>query len=314
MEETEAEEIQPIVPFKLKTIDGKTFNSKRDLNGRVSILAFWRLEQDQSMALLDELMELRTAFPEDEVNIVTIISGKASTLKAKKVVKEKGLTFPVLLEPDRNVYASFGVIVSPTTWFLDAEGNKQLSYPGHRRDFATTSKAHIEFLLGQISEEEHASRIKKRAAPRTHGTVGAPVRYRFAMRHLEDGNRQAAKEQLRLAWDAEPPMIEAGVDLGLLLLQDEKLEEALSILKEAAKLLPEDSRAQGALGLALIRSGEMQEGEFLLRKALRSGLKEPLFFYEMGRLSELDGDAVEALHFYKQGLKLSVDAEDLEAN
>ncbi len=303
------EESSRMAPFKLKTLDGKTFDSKQQLNGRVSIVVFWRVGQDRSLKLLSDLVELRAAFPEDELNIVTILSGKTDPPEAQQIVNELDLRFPVLLEPERNVYAAFGIIVSPTSWFIDANGTMQLTYPGRRRDFLTTAKAHVEFLLGRISEEEHASRIEKKAAPRSSGTVGAPIRYRLAKRHLNKGEREAAQEQFLLAWEEKPPFAEAGVDLGILLLEDAKPTEALQVLKEAAELLPDDPRAQGAMGLALIRSGEAKEGEILLRAALANGLNEPLFFYEVGRLSELQGARDEALNFYKTGLKLSIDTK-----
>ncbi len=303
-ETSETEGATRVVPFKLKTLDGKTFDSNRELKGRVSILAFWRLEQKKSMLLLEQLMELRAAFPENELNIVTILSGEIDPGKARTFVDEKGLTFPVLLEPTRNVYAAFGIIVSPTSWFIDADGNQRIAYAGYRRDFSNTAKAHVELLLGRISEEDHASRIEKKVAPRTSGTVDARVHYRFAKRHLENGDSEAYQDELRQAWKAEPRMAEAGVDLGLLLLQDGKLEEALPILMEAARLLPDDPRANGAKGLALIRSGETEEGAELLRSALKNGLEGALFFYEMGRISELQGDQNEALGFYRAGLEL----------
>ncbi len=92
-----------------------------------------------------------------------------------------------------------------------------------------------------------------------------------------------------------------------MLLQEGENEKARAILERAVELAPEDRRAMGAKGVALIRLGKTEEGADLLERALEHPLAEPLFYYEMGRVSESRGSIGEASHYFRTGLELVVE-------
>jgi Tfp pilus assembly protein PilF len=298
---------EAIAPFQLRTIEGDIFESKAKLTGKVTLLTVWRLDQKYSDRLLRDLVELRKEFSEKEVNIVTFICDEDDVARIKQVVSELRGDLPVLLDPDSRVWAAFGARVCPSCWFIDAELVERFAYPGHRRDFREVARANIEFLLGRIDDEERTARLDRKVAPPTSGTVSASVRYKLALKLLRSGSRDAARKQLEQAWQMEPRVAAAGVDLGLLLLEDREDEEALAILEQAAELLPDDPRAPGAKGAALVRLGSEDEGGRLLREALERDLAEPLPYYEMARLSESRGQEQDALRYYKRGFELMLE-------
>ncbi len=297
---------EPVAPFKLKELGGRTFDSKKELPGRVTILSFWRLEQKHSRRILKDLAKLHEEFASEGVGIVAVICEEPDSTQVEQVVAELKLEFRVLFDPDRSLYSALGAKVCPSSWFIDREGSQRFAYAGHRRDFPLVAQANIELLLGRISEPEREARLERKAAPPSRGTVGGPVRYRMAHRLLKEGKRDAGKEQLLQAWQGEPQHATAGVDLGLLLLEDGENEQALELLEQAAELVPEDPRATGAKGLALIRAGRTDEGQNLLRQALESDVAEPLFYYEMAVLSESQGATEEAYRYYKRGFQLMI--------
>jgi tetratricopeptide (TPR) repeat protein len=239
------------------------------------------------------------------VEVVTIVAGPTDRARVGQLAEELGVTFPVLFDPNRSLYAEFKVIVSPSTWFVDGRGELQFAYPGHRRNFLQVARADIEQLRGRISEQERQRRVLSGAA---HSAgieeMGPAARYRLARRLLAKGNLQAAEKQLRQAWEREPRFAEAGVELGLLLLEQGRNQEALAIAEQAAAMSPDEPRAMGAKGLAYIRAGRSKEGRRQLREALERGTREPLLFYEMALLSESLGQADDALRYYKRGLEL----------
>jgi len=110
--------------------------------------------------------------------------------------------------------------------------------------------------------------------------------------------------QLESAWEGDPPIVEAGVKLALLLLEQERDAEALKILERASDLAPDNLLASGAKGIALIRTGREQAGAELLNHALQQDVTEPLFYYEIARLNERSGAPDAALHYYRKGLEL----------
>ncbi len=304
VESVGVEATEAVAPFVLKDINGKTFDSSKQLIGKVSVLSFWRLEQQYSMKLLMDLAKLDKEMGPAAPNIVTIVSGDTNVAEIKKIVADYGIKFPVLLDPERSVYGAFGVRVSPSTWFLDKKGQQQFEYMGYRRDFGTVLKADSEFLLGKISESERKDRTTQRKAPPSTEKAGTTVRFRLAQRLLDQGKVEQAKTTLREAWEGEPPVVAAGVELGMLLLKEDKVSEALELLDKVTAAAPDNARAMGAKGLALVKSGRGQEGEKLLAKALEANVNEPLFYYEMALYRESSGAKDEACGYYKRGLKL----------
>ncbi len=293
-----------VAPFRLKGLDGSEFDSEVELAGRVTLVSYWVPGQDRATRCLKNLADLQEEYAGQGVSIVTFVSGEVDRSEVEESVRELELQFPVLLDPDRSVHAAFEIIVSPSFWFVDANQVRHFKFPGCRRDFPIVARANIDFLLGTISEEEREERIERKKAPRTKGTLGAPVRYRLAKGYLERGNRKAAMREFTKAWEMEPPLVAAGVDLGLMLLQDGENEAAGAILERAVELAPEDPRAMGAKGVALIRLGNTEEGADLLERALEHELAEPLLYYEMGRVSQSRGSFEEASRYFRTSLEL----------
>ncbi len=293
--------------FQLATLGGETFDSEQRLSERVVLISFWRPNQSRSARLLAELERLRVDFSgAADVEIVSVVSGDVDLDQARELVEGMHLGFPVLLDPERTLYGAFEVIVSPTSWFVDARGVQRFKLAGYRRDFPEVARAHLDVLLGKISEQRHIAQLA-RAEPRSPKHPVRPfARRRLALKFLERGKDEAAKVQFRLAWESGPDGAPAGVDLGLLLLREGEAEEAMEILSEVAELLGNDARAIGAKGLALVRVGRPDEGVPLLAQALEAEVPEPLFYYEMGRHKEQEGALGEALQLYKQGLELTV--------
>lgn len=302
-----ADEPARLLDFSLESLDGQTFASTRALSGRLALVAFWRTGQKHSLKLLEDLVKLRDELPEGEVVIVGVVSGAAVQADIKAIVDELGVDFPVLLDPDRRLYGQLRVIVSPTTWLVDEEGVLRFSMPGRRRSFATTARANIEFLRGRISEAERVKRTtQQHGVYKRLDSKGNKLHRRLARRLLASGKRKAAMEELRLAWETEPPLPEAGADLALLLLQDGRDAEALALLEQVLLRSPDDPRALGAKGVALIRTGHEQAGADLLRAALEREPAEPLLYYEMGRLSEGAAATDEARGYYRRGLEAAL--------
>ncbi|MCP4039571.1 MAG: hypothetical protein GY733_21690, partial [bacterium] len=160
---------------------------------------------------------------------------------------------------------------------------------------------------------DDAGRSKRLRPARRQGAgpaiAGPATRYRLALRLLEKGRREAALTQLRQAWEGNPPLVDAGVKLGLLLLEDARDREALKILERASELAPGNALASGARGAALVRLGQEEDvGAELLRRALEGSVTEPLLYYEMGRLSERSEAPDEARRYYRKGLESTLGA------
>ncbi|MBI5095236.1 MAG: redoxin domain-containing protein [Candidatus Hydrogenedentes bacterium] len=292
--------------FSLKSTDGQSFDSTKEFNAPASIIAFCRLEQEYSEALLKDLQGLYSEVQSKGVRVAAIFSGDADPAKVAELKKRLDIQFPLLLDSDRATYGKFGVIVAPATGFVDGKGVLRFYYANYRRDFPDTARANVDLLLGKISESERADRTKPKAAPEANSSR-AGAHYRLGLQLLKAGMREEAEKELNQAWNSEPRSADAGIELGLVLLQENKNEEALKALTDAAKLAPDSAKAGGARGVALLRTGKEDEGKALLEQAIGQSVKTPLLYFEMGLWYEKHGMADKAAASYRKGLEIALE-------
>ena len=69
---TARDEVVAVEPFALQGLDGRVFDSAIELPGKLTILSFWRLEQEYSRRLLLDPSQLRAEFAKERVNIVAL--------------------------------------------------------------------------------------------------------------------------------------------------------------------------------------------------------------------------------------------------
>ncbi|MBW2243609.1 MAG: redoxin domain-containing protein [Deltaproteobacteria bacterium] len=291
--------------FQLMTASGQSFDSA-ELEGKLAVISFLRLGQSRSALLVEDLERLHQEFKDDGLQIIAIASGETDRAGVEQLTRDLKVSFPILLDPDRTVYRSLGVIVSPTSLFVDS-GTIRFSYPGHWPDFASVARADVEFLLGRISQAEREERVRKKMKRSPKATVRGGPRYRLACRLLAQGKVKEARQQLELAWNAKPRVVAAGVDLALLLLDEGKSQEALELIEQATEISPDDPRVLGARGMLLIRSGAVDAGIGPLQRAIERGVPDPVFYWELARLSEERGNPEDALYYYKAGFRLMLD-------
>lgn len=295
--------------FALKDAAGTAVDSATLLKGKVGIVTFFRLDQDYSNEVLTDLEELKLDFNTDDLRFVGILSGSSQTEKAGALAEELGVTFPVLMDPDRSVYSAYKVFVTPATYVIDKSGKIRFYKPSHPSNFLEDLRLDTSLLLGLISEELHASRMAGTGNSVSQEMDAAQAHIGLGKQLLRRGDRQGAIDRFRLAWGGEKKSIEAGRRLGMLLLEDHQDAEALTVFSELAQLAPDLPTVQGGFAVALIRNGEEAKGKDLLKSTLEKSPDEPYLYYEMGLLAERDGDGLQAIGYFKKGLETALSRE-----
>lgn len=295
--------VEDTIPsFELRTVDGRKFDSAKRLKGRVTVVVFWRLGQKYSEPILRDLQALYDERADDGLEVVAICAGDVASGAVAAVADKLGVRFPVLVDPERIAYGRFGVIVAPVTGFVDDRGTLRFYYPSYRRDFPSTARAHVDFLLGKMTEAKHSERVRPRASVKENFNRAEP-RYRLGLQFLRRGDTDSARELLVKAWEADEPFVAAGVELGLLLLREGRDEEALKILREVEGKAPQDPRMLSGKGVALLRTGREEEGKEILERVVERRPKDPMPYYELGIWFERHGDYEEAARLFKAGLE-----------
>jgi tetratricopeptide (TPR) repeat protein len=117
-------------------------------------------------------------------------------------------------------------------------------------------------------------------------------------------SRKASEIKLRAAIEADPAAAPAYNDLGVLLLQTGRVQEAVAQFERAAALKPDFAAARASLGGALARLGRLDEALVQLHQALASDAAYAPAHYNLGLVLGRRGDAQGAIREWRSALSL----------
>jgi peroxiredoxin len=116
--------------FQLKDIDGNTF-SLSDFKGKVVVLEFFASKCGPCKPQLMELREIRSAYPEDQVKIISVSFDPRAD--SEEVLRDlaKNLSVTWIMARDTISIADvYGADMAPTTYLIDRAGNIRYVSPG----------------------------------------------------------------------------------------------------------------------------------------------------------------------------------------
>ncbi len=117
------EEGNTVPDFQLMTIDG-TVIKLSDMRGKKVILNFWATWCPPCKAEIPHMQDFYEAQDKNMVELLAInlTSSEKNTQSVKEFVKERNLTFPVLLDQDGDIGSRFQAITIPTSYLIDSKG------------------------------------------------------------------------------------------------------------------------------------------------------------------------------------------------
>ena len=122
--------------FELKTIEGKRFSLRDELARNPVVLAFFKVSCPVCQYAFPFLERLYKAYGNKNVRLVGVSQNNAKETAA--FMKEFGVTFPVLLDPQDKypVSNAYGLTNVPSIFWIDPDGEIQVSSVGWvKKDF-----------------------------------------------------------------------------------------------------------------------------------------------------------------------------------
>jgi peroxiredoxin len=134
--------------FILPDLDG-TPNRLSDHRGKVVLLSFWATWCPPCRAEMPSMEKLYQAYRERGLAILAISNDVSGRSVVEPFVREGGLTFPVLLDSEGDVFTQYGVRGLPTSYVVDRRGRIVSGEIGARDWSRGAARDAVDRLLGE---------------------------------------------------------------------------------------------------------------------------------------------------------------------
>lgn len=138
-------ELQKAPSFSLPRLDGNTVHLE-DFSGKVVYLDFWGAWCPPCIEEVPHLVSLYNTYKEKGLVIVGVSLGD-SKRSLEHFVKEKQVTYPVVLGDDKIIEDYRGIVFLPTAFLIDRKGFMR------RKLFGYKEKEELEQLILPLLEE-----------------------------------------------------------------------------------------------------------------------------------------------------------------
>lgn len=283
----------PAPSFRLQNVSGKE-DSLEARRGRPVVLLYWRPGQLFSEQAAAALAELHGRFASAGVDFLSLVHVDEQSPDVKGAAAK--LPFPVLLDPAREVYGSYGLFVLPTIVVLDKEHRVKACLASFRRETA----GEVDDLLSSLLGRKARAKAAAPAAPARTEPPGLVLGRKL----VEDRRYEEALPLLKEAVsDADPAFSsEARLLTGRALLETGRAEQSRVELEACIKSPSCPRQAKTFLGKALLDLGKADAAETVLKEASMLNPEASLPRYYLGQLYEKSGRKDEALALYRKAL------------
>jgi tetratricopeptide (TPR) repeat protein len=288
--------------FSLTTVDGEII-SLAHYRDKIVVLIYWRTNQQRSLLALKDGQEVLDRYENKGVKVLSVTTDTAHPDNIKTIMIDNHIRLPVLLDPDRQVYGSYGIWVYPTTIVIDRAGKFVYGLPGHALTYRNALEGHLRYILGEITEEEMEEKVYPHEKHIDEAILKAHRRYNLALWFTSSGLLVEAMEAAKTSIDAAPDYADPHMLIGYLYLERGEADHALNAFREALRLNPLSNDAKTGLGTILILKGEPERAIELLTEAATNNPYPQMTYYELGRAYELKGEPDAAAEMYKKAIK-----------
>ena len=214
-------------------------------SARANVFVFVRSGQDHSEQVLRQLAQLDAETKGKAVRLVAIVSGDEPADAVRVLVRETGVTFPVLVDAGDAFYGEMGVSLHPSAGIANERHELVAYQPFRKLNFLDAMRGRVQLALGELDEARLAAILDPPPAPTAVNRAAA--RLNLARKLLVAGAVDAAIESARAAVVLDPSLAGAHAVLAEALARRGSCDEAGRESEEAHRLEP-DVKVASACG------------------------------------------------------------------
>jgi tetratricopeptide (TPR) repeat protein len=186
---------------------------------------------------------------------------------------------------------------------IAAEGDRIVVTDGETAWYPESDQVVLDFSVSEIASKAGPIARKRAEAARVKETLSAEEWYALGF-DLEVTSPDEARDAYRRALELDPHHAGAHINLGRLLHEAGRLEDALGHYRLALQAHPDDSTAAFDLAIALEDVGRTNEAIHAYEQAIRSDPKLADAYFNLARLYEITGKRAAALRYLSKYRRL----------
>jgi tetratricopeptide (TPR) repeat protein len=186
---------------------------------------------------------------------------------------------------------------------IAAEGDRIVVTDGDTAWYPESGQVVLDFTVSEIATKAGPIARRRAQVARVEETLTADEWYALGF-DLEVTSPEEARDAYRRALELDPHHAGAHINLGRLLHEAGRLEDALGHYRLALQAHPDDPTAAFDLAIALEDAGRIGEAIDAYRQAIRSDPKLADAYFNLARLYELAGKRAAALRYLSKYRRL----------
>jgi tetratricopeptide (TPR) repeat protein len=236
----------PVANVEMGTLRGGKARLLGDANA--TVLVFFRPNQERSLAGLKELAECQKGFAGKPVHWVAIVSDSVPADRASAVIRDTGISAPVLVDAGDALYGSLGVVLHPVVVIVGRDHKLAAFEPFNSVRYCAIVSARIQRVLGEISEEELQQVLASPRAAEGSDAHGAR-RYRALAEALfKAKNYEKALENARRSLERDNTLAPTHALLGDILAAQGNCADAAAAYRRALAIDGANGAAKEGIG------------------------------------------------------------------
>ena len=270
---------------------------------RVAVLVFWRPNQPFSTEALKDLDQIRKEFSQRGVEILAIVEETGQPAPSRESVKALGISYPIYLDPARQVEEAYGVIVFPSTGIVGGDGRLKFYLPSRNSNYQEIVRGRLKVELGLMTEKDFAQRMKQIGEDLGGERVQADEHLKIGLRLSRQGKSKEALRELKQAAALDPDLMDVPLALGYAHLESGETRVAQREFEWVLERYQASPGAKLGLGIITARAGNLDKGIHMLKEAIQINPDPVKGYYELGLAYENKGDLKEAMQAYKWAVR-----------
>ena len=289
--------------FTLNDIDGRQVSLS--MQDKTVVLVFWSTWSAKSSMALKRMEDYYKKYGGRGVVVIGInVDSQAinsdDVQRIKGIVKDLGITFPVLVDKELRTFHEYDVIAFPSTMVI-VKGEIAYELPG----LPLIGTEEMFDYLAQLAGEPARTKTVSVYQPRHDAVADTNLAKRF----VDKKQYAMAYPLFHKAIEKDPKYMMPYVNLARLYELEGKGAEAEETLKKALAVAPGNVVVMGELGYVQTRAGKVKEALELLKNAAKDESYTPAQYYLAYALGT-DGQLKEALAVFGHAITENPYASD----